>query len=80
MKKKEYVWEAWTGVQCINLGRRRNGKPHNTLAVHVVTVFSQTDADAWTKKDPMLKFHKRERRDVHVDAKASARTKGDTGK
>ncbi len=65
LSKDQSVWEAHNGLITIEVGKRRNGKPHRVLMVALVVCMSEADAKRVPKLHPALKFVKRKLRPVH---------------
>lgn len=57
--KTEY--HALNGTGIVHVGKRRNGKPHNVLVMHVLVALSATDAKLITKAHPGIKFEQIDR-------------------
>jgi hypothetical protein len=55
-------WEALNGMSMVEVGKRRNGKPHNVLLLNVLVAVSETDAKLVMRKVPSLKFVKKGRK------------------
>ena len=59
-EKAQTTWEAWEGCSLVPTGKkRRSGKPHTIMVVHVVVAMTESDAKALAKLEPRLKFVKR---------------------
>jgi hypothetical protein len=49
-------WEAYEGTSCIEIGKKRDGKPRRMLVSRVLVVHAITDMRAIRKAHPHLTF------------------------
>lgn len=55
-QKSATAWEAFAGIECICIGTRPSGKPHNALVAHIIVAFSAAEARKLEKLKPGMKF------------------------
>ena len=56
-------WESYYGTKVVECGKKRNGKPRNTLVTLILVAHTKTDAKMLAKAHPELKFVEKGRDD-----------------